>query len=494
MAIKKILPPPVFKYDPANMPDLEEKIKRWEDYDEVPEIELKKCVFGEDAILELPKVLKELAPNDSDEVILIMDKVPYMRDGVLLKPMVKSMLENAGFELRIVELEGDQYGIVHPEFHEVDYVKNQLKTGAVVVTLGSGVLSDITKHASFYFDQEHPDQPHVPVVLCMTANSVPAYASRMAIISKDGVKRTWPSRLSDVIIADLKTLSDAPLEFTMGGIGDMCAMFPAFADWYLGEYFGMAKFFWGSWFILDDVKNLLFPYAEEIGLQTPIGMEVLAKILALGGLTMTYSRESSPVSGYEHVTSHMSDMGAPFWGRQIANHGSQVAVATIPTLIGLNWLLDNLDPSEVDLERCFPPLEEMEERVKSLFNKLDSTGTICNECWSDYSQKLTKWHENKQRLAEFLNEWDDQREFIRSLTIDVESFVQALHIAGHPLLFDELNIPVSEDQARWAYHNAHLMRKRFSSGDLIHYLGWFTEDWTDRVFARMHKLVKEVRK
>lgn len=493
MATKQLLHPPVFKYDPANMPDLEEKIKRWDDYDQVPEIELKKCIFGEDAILELPKVLKALAPNGTDEVILIMDKVPYKRDGVLLKPMVKAMLADAGFEVHLVELAGDENGIVHPDFHEVDYVKSQLKSGAVVATLGSGVLSDITKHASFYFDKEHPDQPHIPVVLCMTANSVPAPASRMAIISKDGVKRTWPSRLSDVIIADYKILADAPLEYTMGGIGDMCSMFPAFADWYLGEYFGMGRVFWGSWFILENVKTLMFQYADEIGRRTPLGMEVLSKILTLGGLTMTYARESSPVSGFEHVVSHMLDMGAPFWGRQIANHGSQVAVAAIPALIGLNWLLDHFDPSQVDVDKCFPSFDAMEKRVRSTFDALDPTGSMANECWSDYNQKLTGWHAAKSKFTEFLREWPEHRDFIRSITIDVESYVKALKVAGHPLLFNELNIPVSEEQARWAYHNAHLMRKRFSSGDLINYLGWFTEEWTDRVFARMYQLVDEVR-
>ncbi len=66
-------------------------------------------------------------------------------------------------------------------------------------------------------------------------------------------------------------------------------------------------------------------------------------------------------------------------------------------------------------------------------------------------------------------------------------------MAGHPLYFEELNVPVAESQGRWAYHNAHLMRKRFSHGDLLYYLGWFDEDWTDRVFARMHELVEKAR-
>jgi glycerol-1-phosphate dehydrogenase [NAD(P)+] len=493
MATATMLPPPVFKYDPANMPELEEKIKRWPDYDQIPEIELKRVIVGEDAIQELPKVLRELAPAGAGEIVLVMDKVPFTRQGASLKPMVKGMLAEAGFEVHVVELAGDQDGVVHPDFHEVEFVKSHLRPGIVAVTLGSGVVSDITKHACFLFDQEHPDQPHLPAVFCMTANSVPAYGSRMAIISKDGVKRTWPSRLSDVIIADLKTLCEAPLEYSLGGIGDMCAMFPAFADWYLAEYFGMTKFLRGSWWILEDVTSLMFPYSEEIGKRSKVGMEVLAKVLTLGGLTMTYARESAPVSGFEHVVSHMLDMAAPHFGRRIANHGSQVAVAGIPALIGLGWLLDNLDPKKIDIDKCYPPMEVMEKRVKDTFAELDPSGAMGAECWNDYRQKLEAWYKARPRFEAFLADWDNQKAQLESLMTRAEPYVKALASAGHPLYFEELNVPVPESQARWAYHHAHMMRKRFSSGDLINFLGWFDEAWTDRVFARMHELVDEER-
>ena len=276
----------------------------------------------------------------------------------------------------------------------------------------------------------------------MTANSVPAYASRMAIITKDGVKRTWPSRLPDVIIADLKILSEAPLEYTMGGIGDMCAMFMAFADWYLGNYFGIGSYFHGSWYILEDVKELMFAYAGEINQRTLLGMEVLAKIETLGGLSMTYARESAPLSGFEHVVSHMLDMGAPFWGRRIANHGSQVAVAAIPGLIGLNRFLDDFDPRKVNLDACYPSTEAMERRVRGTFDALDVSGAMGAECWSDYRQKLKGWVDARARCEEFLADWENQRSHLRSLIMGVEPYVQALAAARHPLLFEELNVSV----------------------------------------------------
>ena len=52
---------------------------------------------------------------------------------------------------------------------------------------------------------------------------------------------------------------------------------------------------------------------------------------------------------------------------------------------------------------------------------------------------------------------------------------------------------VPESEARWTSRNAHLMRKRLFSGDLLFCMGWFDEAFSDHVFARMHELVKGTR-
>lgn len=493
MTDQKTLPAAVFEYDPGCMPELESKVSTWKDADKLPDIELKNVIVGMDAILELPHVLVDLAPRGTGDVVLVMDQTKMSRDGESLKPKVKQMLADAGFETLVVELEGDEFGVVHPDFHEVELVKNHFHPGVKVVALGSGVVTDITKHASFVYGQEHPDEPMLSVVFCQTANSVPAYASRMAVISKDGVKRTWPSRLSNTLIIDIKTLSNAPIEYTLGGIGDTSPMFIAFGDWYLGDYFKMSKYTQASWDIMEDVNKLLLPYADEIGKRSSIGMEVLGKILTLGGLSMTYARESSPLSGYEHVTSHMLDMSAGHFNRQMANHGSQVAVAAIPGLIGLGWLIDELDPAKVNIDDCYPTFEEMEEKVKAAFIEIDSTGAMGAECWSDYKQKLDNWYKARPLFEAFLADWPNQKAILESLIKRAEEYVPAYQRAGHPLYFEELNVSIPESQGRWAYHNAHLMRKRFSHGDLLYYLGWFDEAWTERVFARMHELVEKAR-
>lgn len=493
MIDQSVIPPPTFEYDPSDMPELTRKVATWPDASKLPRIELENVIVGLDAIEQLPEVLTDLAPKGTGDVVLVMDEIEMFRQGESLKPKVRKMLEDAGFEILVVELEGDEYGLVHPDFREVEIVKRHLRPGVKVVALGSGVITDITKHATFLYDQENPEDPQLSMVFCQTANSVPAFASRMAVVSKDGVKRTWPSRLSNTLILDIKTLADAPIEYTLGGIGDTSPMFIAFADWYLGDYFKMSKCLQASWDIMEDVNKLLLPYATAIGNREQIGMEVLGKILTLGGLSMTYAQESSPLSGYEHVTSHMLDMSAAHFGRQTANHGSQVAVAAIPGLIGLGWLIDKLDPSKVNVEDCYPSLREMEEKVKAAFIDIDPSGAMGNECWSDYKQKLEGWYKARPQFEAFLDDWPNQKTVLERLIKRAEDFVPAYQSAGHPLYFEDLNVPLPENQGRWAYHNAHLMRKRFSHGDLLYFLGWFDEAWTDKVFARMHELIEKAR-
>jgi hypothetical protein len=64
--------------------------------------------------------------------------------------------------------------------------------------------------------------------------------------------------------------------------------------------------------------------------------------------------------------------------------------------------------------------------------------------------------------------------------------VQSLARAGHPLRYEELGVP--EEQARWAFRHGHLMRGRFSSADLLNYLGWLDEAFVDEVFAEYRRL------
>jgi hypothetical protein len=281
---------------------------------------------------------------------------------------VCQVLADAGLTVEICELAGGADGSLHAEFERLDEVIEQLRPGVPVVALGSGTVTDLAKHACFTHEQNTGE--HLPLVFCPTAISVLAYSARMAVIAKDGVKRTWPSRLSDALLFDLAALAEAPRHLTLAGFGDLAPMFTSFADWRLGDALGLARFFEPSLRVVRDVRVHFAEVAALLHDEAREGLEMLAKM---------------------------------------------------------------------------------------------------NEA--------------------LLGDWPRQRERLSSLLTPPEEAVRTLATAGAPLRFPELEPPVSEEEGRWAFEHAHLMRKRFSAGDLYYLLGWLDQGFSERVFARRDELV-----
>lgn len=475
-----------FTLDPTDLPRVIRTVRAWPGAERYPLLELRRVEIAPDAYDRLGEVVGELAP-DASRVLVVQDDTPMRRHSADLKRTVSELLSGAGFDVGVCELTGGADGSLHAEFERLDEVMEHLHPGVPVIALGSGTVTDLAKHACFTYEERTGE--HLSLVFCPTAISVLAYSARMAVIAKDGVKRTWPSRLSDALVFDLAALAEAPRHLTLAGFGDLAPMFTSFADWRLGDSLGLAEFFEPSLRIVEDVRANFAQAAALLRDETPQGLEMLAKMNVLGGLSATLADESSPLSGYEHVTGHMLDMGSEHFDRALADHGAQVAVALIPHAIAFDVLVREFDPARIDLERCYPSSQEMEAVVRDTFAELDPSGRMAEECWSDYSVKLEAWHGARERFEALLADWPREREHLSSLLTPPEEAVQTLAMAGAPLRFPDLEPPVSEQEGRWAFDHAHLMRKRFSAGDLYYLLGWLDEGFTDRVFARRDELV-----
>jgi len=493
------LPPPVLKYDIGDMAGLTSKIKHWSDYSELPEIELKEVWVGVDAVQRLPRAFESLGFAPGGVIVVVMDGVEYRRKGSPVKDYALSLLGEAGYAVEKKIIEGDSYGIVHAGFKEVQEVKELLGTDKAVLSIGSGAITDIAKHACFLFAQD--TQPEgfggLPLVSVMTANTVGAYTSRMSIISKDNVKRTWPSRTPDILIMDIGILMDCPRQFSVAGAGDMLPVFCAYADWYFADRLGMGSFLDASWRIVDDIKDLLLPYAGKIANGSEVGMEVAGKCLLETGLCMTYARDSAPVSGYEHVISHMLDMTASHDGRQTGIHGQQVGIASILSILNLEYLIEKLnriasDRGSFDAGSCYPGEETMREKVFGVFHEVDPSDVMGAECWRDYSVKLMGWGDAKPKLLEFLDNWREHSSTLRELMPrGAQECVEALRALGMPLEFSALAYPVTEERGRWAFRNAMFMRKRLTAADILYYLGFADDEWERCVFTKYDELLRQ---
>jgi glycerol-1-phosphate dehydrogenase [NAD(P)+] len=344
-----------------------------------------------------------------------------------------------------------------------------------VLSVGSGTVTDIAKHACHVYQQEQGISP-LPFVVYQTANSVSAYTSNMAPTFVDGVKRTLPSRYPDVLICDLETLRDAPRAMTAAGVGDLLAAFGSYADWWLAYRLGLDKTYTEfAQTLMGPLDEIFLEQAQELGEGTLESTAILAKLIALGGLAMSLSHATAPLSGYEHVISHVLDLVAEKKERPLAQHGTQVALATLLTTAAYQVFLNEFEPAEVNLEKCYPTEAQMNARIEAAFAPLDPTGRVAAECWSDYKVKLEAWHAHRPNFEEALRNWPDMQTHLRSLVKPPELTSRILRAIASPVHFEGLTPSPSAAEVQFAFRSAPLIRHRFTLGDLLLFLHWDQE-------------------
>ncbi len=467
------------RFDPENIDRFKAEIRGIPGYPVGEGLPIRAMVFEPDALVRLPELL-ELAGMTADKhLAVVMDRTPMEREGKQLKPLLLDVLKNAGWQPEVIWLETDSTGQVHTDFSQINHVKSCLKSHSAVLSVGSGTVTDIAKHACHVFEREQ-NRPPLPFVVYQTANSVSAYTSNMAPTFVDGVKRTLPSRYPDVLVCDLKTLRDAPQAMTVAGVGDLLAAFGSYADWWLAHRLGLDSTYTEfAQTLMGPLDEIFLEQAEGIKGRSLESMSVLAKLIALGGIAMSLSHATAPLSGYEHVISHVLDLIAERASRPLAQHGTQVALATLLTTGAYQILFDEFEPAEVNLENCYPTEAQMRTRIEAAFHSLDPQGRVAAECWADYKIKLEAWHAHRADFEEALRDWPAIRTQLRSLVKPPEVAARILNAIVSPVSFADLTPVPKEQEVEFAFKNAPLIRHRFTLGDLFVFLNWDQEAlWT----------------
>lgn len=467
------------RFDPENLDQFKSQIKDIPGYPGGEELPIRNMVFESGALWHLPDLLLKAGTKSHQPLLVVMDRTPMQREGKDLKALICEILEGAGQQFEILWLEPDSTGQVHTDFGQINTVKAHLQPDSAVLSVGSGTVTDIAKHACYVYQQEH-QLPPLPFVVYQTANSVSAYTSNMAPTFVDGVKRTLPSRYPDVLICDLETLRDAPRSMTVAGVGDLLAAFGSYADWWLAYRLGLDNTYTEfAQTLMGPLDEIFLEQAEGLRAGTLDSMAVLAKLIALGGLAMSLSHATAPLSGYEHVISHVLDLVAEQKQRPLAQHGTQVAMTTLLTTSAYQILFREFEPAEVNIENCYPSEAQMKARIESAFQPLDPSGRVAAECWSDYKVKLEAWHAHRADFEEALRDWPAIRDQLRSLVKPPEVASNILHAISSPIRFEELTPAPASSEVEFAFRNAPLIRHRFTLGDLFVFLNWDQEAlWT----------------
>lgn len=471
--------------DPTDLDGLRKGLRDSDPEERLAPLGMKRIEIGPEVLDLLLECVSDLVEGGSarggTRIVLVTDATLIRRAGEDLKGRVERLLSTSydGIERAVI---GARHAQLHADEEALAEAEEAVRGADCVVVVGSGTITDICKVATHRVGG-------TPLVVVQTAASVDGFSDDVSVVLRNGVKRTIPSRWPDVLLADLPTIVEAPAAMTAAGYGDAISLYTAPADWYLASIVG-----------LDDsyhpvpVEMLLEGGPDITGGAAGVGrleleaMEGLVRLLALRGIASGVSGSTAILSGTEHVMSHMLDMHAGQHGLPLGVHGAQVGIATVLVAAAWETLFEDLDPSKVDVDACFPKPEVMEPVVREAFAGLDPTGVVGGECWSDYEKKLQRWRENRERFESFLDNWRRHRAELQKLVATPERLGEALTLAGAPARFGDLVPPVAPEAVRWALLNCHLMRDRFNVADLLYFLGWWDASFIESLLERVRSV------
>ena len=316
--------------------------------------------LGEGVLHRAPALFKEYFPNR--KAVIVADNNTWKAAG----EAVDASMREAGIPCERFLIEEEEFHADWPYVERIDEMLD--RTGAVAVAVGSGVINDLCKLASFHHGQSY---------LCVaTAASVDGYSSSGAVVSRDGAKLNIETHAPLVILADVGVLAAAPKEMTAAGYADLAAKIPAGAEWMIADLFGTEPIIPAAWNVFMNDLDAMLADPEGVAAGKPEAIASLFAGLTLSGIAMQVAKSSRPASCTEHLFSHVLDMTHHRYNGKFQSHGFQVAIGTL-TMCAFFDEFFKMDLSTLDVDACvaaWPSLEAEQRRALDLFRRFPRAG------------------------------------------------------------------------------------------------------------------------
>ena len=404
------------------------------------------------AVGEIKERLKKLQVSGKGAVVYDKKIETTVVQGVL------ASLKRSGLVLEPFAV-GDGYEVLPAEIELSRRVADMVGPGFdFLVSVGSGVVSDLVKYASSLLEK--------PYVLVATAPSMNGYTSSMAALTDRGIKKTLMVPPARAIFADLATLMAAPVEMVRSGLGDIVSKSICNADWKLSELVKKTYFCPLPFRITDKSEPLYLGAAEEIGNRTERGIRILTDGVMRSGLSMTVIGTSTPSSGAEHFLSHYWDLTALIEHKVKHFHGVQVGVATILVLKLYEFVRNYPVHKTFNLDKLKEKYPSEVEARASIDRKFGRYGKGVSE---EYFKKHLNWKEKRQELEGILDRWDSIWNELARYVRPVRPVEEALLKSGAAVTYAHLG--KSREEVADSLLNAPLIRSRYSILDLANDLG-----------------------
>ena len=231
-----------------------------------------------------------------------------------------------------------------------------------ILSVGTGSINDPCRLAAA--------RQHKKLCIFATAPSMDGFASYSSPIVSKGFKASYPAKSPEVIIGDTKILANAPAYLKSAGFGDMIAKYVALIDWKIssiltGEIYcdRVAK-------LTRDAVDVLMSMADSVTVNNEETAGKIFEALLMTGIGMSFTQNSRPASGSEHIIAHLLECIQLRDGIIPNFHGEDVGVCTLEMLKYYNLLAAHAQirahRETVDWQDVLDFYGEMQDDVKVL--------------------------------------------------------------------------------------------------------------------------------
>jgi glycerol-1-phosphate dehydrogenase [NAD(P)+] len=200
-------------------------------------------------------------------------------------------------------------------------LRERTRGADAIVAVGSGVLNDSCKHATFLDGR--------PYAVFGTAASMNGYgASTASVTLRSGLKTSLPSHAPRGIFLDLGVSAAAPTWLSAAGLGDSLCRSTAQIDWWASHRLFRTAYSTTPYALQAADEGPMIDRAAGLAHHDLAANGVLQRVLTLCSIGVCFTNVSHHGSMGEHQISHWVDM---FAGEHhpMTTHGQQVGVASL---------------------------------------------------------------------------------------------------------------------------------------------------------------------
>jgi glycerol-1-phosphate dehydrogenase [NAD(P)+] len=326
----------------------------------------------------------------------------------------------------------------------IDMLRERTRHADGMVAVGSGVINDLCKHASFLDGRAY--------AVFGTAASMNGYgASTASVTLRSGLKTSIASRAPRGIFIDLGVSAAAPSWLSAAGLGDSLCRPTAQIDW-RASYALLGTPYTNAPFDLQaENEPSMIAHAGGLARHEIEALGHLHRVLTLCAFGVCLAGTSHPGSMGEHQISHWIDMFAGD-DHPGTTHGQQVGVASLFMARLQHHLLSRETPPVVR------PTAVDEDAIRARYG-----AELAPLCIAEIKKTALD-----RAAADALNAklellWPSLRRELLGMALPVETMEHALRAAGGPTTPEELGLPrkvwrdairqAREIRGRWSFLN-----------------------------------------